>query len=543
MSSKMTTFFSFAALAVCLPAFAQNQAEQGYRDLVALNQELVEFEEPTLVDGIRDYSEATMEAKRRDLESFRNRLASIDAESWSTSRKVDYLVVYSRVNEIDFDLRVVRSWSRDPGLYLDQVKRIPYQDVPIPAGDLTRFQERLKTVPTVVEQAKVNLTESAKELAALAIRHLERYDGVGQGVPWRAEPPEGTIGWYRDLVERLSEHHTDLVPDAKAALAAVEGYRDWLESRSPQMTEPAWIGLEHFNWFLRHVRLMPYTVDDLKMLGERELSRWRAFVSIEKNKNDHRGVPPLQLAGSKEEYDTRIREAERQIRALMADQKLLTVPDDTPKEFETDAFWIERPGGYRHFWEELQYRNGLNNHIHASIPGHRFDAFMWNKVEHPIRSTCRDGGRIEGWATYIEEMFLQAGIMDDIPRARELFYIALMKRAARVHVELEMQKGKYTLEDANAYLIENVPFMEENLGRYDLEGYLRRPAYGSAYLMGKIQLEQLLSDRAKQLGDDFDLGAFHDHLLTVGTIPLSLLRWEMTGNDDEAQQFWADAHR
>ena len=43
----------------------------------------------------------------------------------------------------------------------------------------------------------------------------------------------------------------------------------------------------------------------------------------------------------------------------------------------------------------------------------------------------------------------------------------------------------------NAYLVENVPFMEENLGRYDLEGYLRRPAYGSAYLIGKIQFDIL----------------------------------------------------
>jgi uncharacterized protein (DUF885 family) len=80
--------------------------------------------------------------------------------------------------------------------------------------------------------------------------------------------------------------------------------------------------------------------------------------------------------------------------------------------------------------------------------------------------------------------------------------------------------------------------MEESLGRYDLEGYLRRPAYGSAYLIGKIQLENLISDRAKQLGDEFDLGVFHDELFAAGTIPLALTRWEMTGLDDEAQKIW-----
>jgi hypothetical protein len=525
-------------IGVSLPVFCMSQKD--YQELVALHQELLELRRPELVDGVPDYSAESMKKQKEGLEALRRRWASIATAAWSTSQKVDYLVVCAQLNQLDFDHRVVRSWSRDPGFYLDRVKRIPHMDVPIPANDIEAFQKRLQTVPRILEQAQANLTGTPAVLARLAIGHLEHYDGIGQGEPFRDVPPEGTIGWYRDLIERLTQHHPDLLDDAKKALAAAEGYRDWLAQNLGAMTEPAWIGHDHFNWFLEHVAFMPYTVDDLRVLGERELDRWRTFLAIEKNKNDHRGVPPLQLAASKEEYDQRVREAERQIRALMKQQKLLTIPADTPTEFETDAFWMERPGGKRHFWEELQYRNPLDNHIHASIPGHRFDGFMRKYVKNPIRAASRDGGRSEGWATYIEEMFLQAGLMDDIPRARELFLIALMKRAARVHVELEMQNGNYTMEEANRYLIDNVPFMEASLGRYDLEGYLRRPAYGSAYLIGKIQLEKLISDRAKQLGDEFDLGAFHDELLAAGTIPLSLIRWEMTGLDDGVKEIWEE---
>ncbi len=46
-------------------------------------------------------------------------------------------------------------------------------------------------------------------------------------------------------------------------------------------------------------------------------------------------------------------------------------------------------------------------------------------------------------------------------------------------------------------MIDFVPYMEEDLGRYDLEGYLRRPGSGSGYIIGKIQLERLLSARAQ----------------------------------------------
>ena len=49
------------------------------------------------------------------------------------------------------------------------------------------------------------------------------------------------------------------------------------------------------------------------------------------------------------------------------------------------------------------------------------------------------------------------------------------------------------------------------------------------YTIGKAQREALMADRAQQLGDRFDLGRFHDEFLSAGTIPISLIRWEMTG--------------
>ena len=52
--------------------------------------------------------------------------------------------------------------------------------------------------------------------------------------------------------------------------------------------------------------------------------------------------------------------------------------------------------------------------------------------------------------------------------------------------------------------------------------------------------EQLLADRALQLGDRFSLKEFHDQFLAAGMIPISLIRWEMTGLDDEVRRFWGE---
>jgi uncharacterized protein (DUF885 family) len=82
--------------------------------------------------------------------------------------------------------------------------------------------------------------------------------------------------------------------------------------------------------------------------------------------------------------------------------------------------------------------------------------------------------------------------------------------------------------------------MDEDVARIDCEIYLRRPTYGNAYMMGKVQIDRLVADRAPQLGDKFTLLEFHDAFLAAGHIPVSLIRWEMTGLDDEVRALWPE---
>jgi uncharacterized protein (DUF885 family) len=517
-------------------AMNKSDSEDDFQTLLSLHEEFQEFRRPSLIDGVPDYSLAAIQAKKKDLFTYRKRLNDIDTKSWTISQKVDYLLMRAKINELDFQLRVIRPWQRDPGTYVDRITRIPYTETPLKKDAQTKLTERLRSVPKILGQAKTNLTAVPRPLAEITIRRLERSDGVNQGEPRRKVPPAGVIGWYQDLIDRLSKAHPELVQDAERALHAVKDYQDWLKNNINRMTAPVHIGLENYNWYLKNVRLMPYTVEDVVRFAEVELYRTLSFLRIEQHRN--RLLPPLDPARTAEEHERRVREAETLIRTFIDEHSLLTIPDYMPPSFETDAFWIERPGGKRHFWEEITYRDPLNNHIHASIPGHRFDGLIQRRNPSPIRRTHMDGGRAEGWTFYIEEMFLQAGLLDERPRTRELFYIAQLKRVLRVPAELKLQSGEFSLEQAIQFLMDEVPLMDENLARYDLQVYLRQPAYGMTYLTGKIQMEKLLADRARQLGDKFDLGTFHDEFLATGPIPLSLIRWEMTGLDDEVKKLW-----
>ena len=128
---------------------------------------------------------------------------------------------------------------------------------------------------------------------------------------------------------------------------------------------------------------------------------------------------------------------------------------------------------------------------------------------------------------------MQAGMFDARPRSRELVYILVAERAARALGELFMQSHQMTLEQAAAFACSNTPrgwlSMDGNLVRGEQHLYLQQPGYGTSYLIGKIEIEKLLSERREQLGDAFRMRPFMDDFNARGLIPISLLRWEMTG--------------
>ena len=58
-------------------------------------------------------------------------------------------------------------------------------------------------------------------------------------------------------------------------------------------------------------------------------------------------------------------------------------------------------------------------------------------------------------------------------------------------------------------------------------------------MIGKIQIENLMAERARLLGDKFSLRQFMDEFEATGMIPVSLIRWELTGQADEITRMTA----
>ena len=198
------------------------------------------------------------------------------------------------------------------------------------------------------------------------------------------------------------------------------------------------------------------------------------------------------------------------------------------------------PEATRDFFSMASHREPMTLFTHFY---HWWDLAQMRVDPHP--SPVRRGpllyniwdSRAEGMATAMEEMMMHVGYYDDNPRAREIVWIMLAQRAARGLASLRAQANEITLQEAKAFQVEWTPrgWMRPDLDLVGFEQqlYLRQPGYGTSYVTGKYLLDELLMDSSKQLGEEFTLRRFFTELNAAGVIPVSMIRWQLTGNDDE----------
>ncbi|AMG73223.1 DUF885 family protein [Sphingopyxis granuli] len=534
------TAMPLLSLAAAAPLAAQDQAARpDHAALVALYDAFRAFVPPPMVKGVPDYSPPAMAKQYEELKRFQARLAAIDDSGWPVSERVDYMVVLAEMRGLEFQHRVVQPWKRDPAFYSTtnlgfgpkMHGAIAIPKLPLPKDKLAEFAARLNAVPEALRQARVNLTEPRGDLARL---------GIAQ--------KQVEVNVYGELAARAAQVQPALVAPAKRAQAAAAEFKAWLESIEAGLPAHGGVGRDNYAWYLKNVLLLPYTPEDIAVIGEREYQRQVAFLKIEEHRNRNIAMPePVQ---TRAEFDAKRKAEDEDLLKFLRDGDWVTIPDyvqHDPEEgpyqfpFEKDPAkpGLFDPPLHLHFFFQAEFRDGRPLRAH-NLPGHAFDALQAARDTRPIRGKPRlffvNGLRNEGWAFYLEEMILQAGLLEDRPKTREIDYILGAKRAARILPELKMQANEWTWKQANASLIARTPkWMEpgDAVAQFDIELYLRQPGYGIGYYMGKVELEKLLADVAMQEGDRFDIKSFHDRFRAAGSIPISLIRWEMTGRDDE----------
>ncbi|WP_243637560.1 MULTISPECIES: DUF885 family protein [Brevundimonas] len=181
--------------------------------------------------------------------------------------------------------------------------------------------------------------------------------------------------------------------------------------------------------------------------------------------------------------------------------------------------------------------------VHECNPGHAWHGVL--RREHAKLPEWRSQAGIsafgEGWALYTEKLAVEMGIYED---AYEDFgrLNYEMWRAARLVIDTGLHSKGWTRDQAIAFLSENTALSDHEVGT-EIDRYITWPGQALAYKLGEIEIVRLRRQAEAELGADFDIKAFHDHLLALGVATIPAMTAEMEAFIAESKQAAAAARR
>jgi len=534
-----------AALLVIGAAAAPSAQPATDPQLLALFQEWRAFEEPPRVNGAPDYTPATNARRLAGLRTMQDRLRAIDTAGWPIPQQVDHYLVRAEMNGMEYYLRVLQPFARDPAYYASIITAesdTPAKEGPVIHGAIKLYDypiwprtgldttmplsteqaaslsAQIRTVPGLLQAARANLAgANARDLWLGGVRAFEEQSEA-----------------LEQLATRVGSSHPALREAIVTARSATEQFASWLTAEAPGKTGPSGIGKDDYTWYLRNVMLVPLSWEEEVTILRRELARAHTSLRLEENRN--RALPPLPVADTPAAYQALQERAITRYLKWMTDQKILTMEP-----------WMERalrertapfaPLESRNFFMQATQRDPIPLWTHLY---HWWDNMRIRVAPHasPIRRNALLYNvwmsRAEGMATAMEEWMMHAGLYDESPRSREIVWIMLLNRAARGLGNLYAHANDLTMAQAGDIHVNWTPrgwMRRDPLLGFEQHLYLRQPGYGAVYITGGRLLEETIAERARQLGDAFTIQRVIDEINAAGMIPVSLIHWQVTGDD------------
>jgi len=509
------------------------------------------------------------EARRGWLEHYRTQLKrlpeAVPYEELSRNGQIDFEILRDELIRNIWLTENTRPFEEDPrtyGSYLsDSVYTLLTQSTLPRETNLKNAIARIAEIPRIVKTARETLRDSPPSILETAILQNR-----------------GAIGLYEKGIFELigdSPQLEELQKVAAVAVASLKEHQLFLEDSRRLRANGEWrLGRDLFSQKLELVLSAGVTADQVLADAEAEFIRvqremyvvsrqlWSQYVP-------GKVLPPDDEAGRRETIAMVTRAVSQEhgtpealvddaratvgrIKDFITRQDILRLPEpDRCQIIEMPEFrrgnslaYLESalpldplgissyavspppadwgPDRVRSFLEEYNQHMLQVLTIHEAYPGHYVQLEYSNRCPSLIRKVLQSGVFIEGWAVYTEQMMLDQGYGDgSLPlRLNQLkFYL---RAVANTILDHKMHCTEMTDEEAFAFLTEEA-YQSEGEAKLKIIRAKQSSTQLSTYFVGRMAHYRLRQQIQRELGDQFDLGRFHEAVLDHGSVPMKYL--------------------
>ncbi len=512
------------------------------------------------------WPDVSLEAEREQLAWLRAvqaELALVPLEQLDAEQRVDAAILAHELEAELFSVQQLRPWEQNPlsavytvGSGLDGLVSRDFAPIEQRAASLTA---RLEALPAFLEQARSRLD------APPELHTLTAIDQTAALVSWVDGP----------LRERVPAEQRALVePAADRAEQALREFHSFLQSDLlPRSTGELRLGEERWERKLR------FSLDTDLPAAEVQRRAWSLLEQTTREMAEQarllapelfpgEPLPPEEdseaavelvrrvldrIADEHPDDDTIIavaQEALRQTTAFLAEQDLVTLPDEPVEVIVMPEFkrgvsiaYCDAPGPLEQSRETFyaiapppaswpaerrtsfyrEYNNTMLQEltIHEAMPGHFLQLAHDARFDSPVRSVFRSGTFVEGWALYTEWLMAERGYGG--PELHLQRHKMVLRLCLNAIIDHGVHSGTLTHDEAVALMTER-GFQEEG----EAEGKWKRACLTSTqlstYLVGLLEVMQIRRDAEARAGASFDEKSFNDELLAHGSPPPRHLR-------------------
>jgi uncharacterized protein (DUF885 family) len=268
----------------------------------------------------------------------------------------------------------------------------------------------------------------------------------------------------------------------------------------------------------------------VNQLGYKDMRSFKAAVDADPKLHAHSREEILDLY---RKYEDQMYARLPQMFGRLPKAKLEVMPVEEFREKEaSDASYMDgtpdgsRPGHIMVNTGDFAKRTVLDietTAYHEGVPGHHMQISIAQELPElpPFRQHEEYTAYTEGWALYSERLGKEVGFYQD-PYSYYGHLQDDMLRAIRLVVDTGFHSKHWTRQQVVDYFHEHSA-IDEITVQSETDRYMAWPAQALGYKIGQLEILKLRQYSKDQLGDKFDLRAFHDEVLAGGALPMDVL--------------------